>query len=319
MKEYIKIFIALISLLFSYFSEAQEATATLDSSNIVIGDQTFFHLNVNVPINSTIEWPFFDDTLTSHIEILNASPKNESVRDTIKTISQDILITSFDTGYITIPPVTFKSLCNNDTVLLETKPLLLYVNTVQVDTTKAIKDIKAPMQAPITFAEVLPWILLVLIIILITIAIIWIVRKRKKKQPLFSPKPKPEIPAYITALQNLNQLRNKKLWQNGKIKQYHTELTYELRLYLEKQYNISAIENTTNEIIDNINETTINKEAIEKLETCLSLADMVKFAKYEPLPIENDTSLNYAIDFVNETKIIPNSDNENKKGVNDVE
>ncbi|MEA3504348.1 MAG: hypothetical protein U9R32_04040 [Bacteroidota bacterium] len=319
MRAYIKIFIALLSLLFSYLVEAQEATAVLDSNNILIGDQTHVRLQVNVPENSTVIWPFFQDTLTSQIEILNISSKSETISNKIKTIDQNILITTFDTGQIVIPPITFKSLLENDTDLFKTNPLLLHVSTIKVDTAQAIKTIKGPMESPLTFADMLPWILLAHAIVLLILGLIWYFKKRKKNQPIFAPKPKPIIPAYITALENLNTLKRKKLWQNGRIKQYHSELTYELRLYLEKEYNIAAIEYTSNEILDNINNTKINKDAIGKLESCLILADMAKFAKYEPLPLENDTSLNFAIDFINETKQLPITEPASKKGVTNVE
>ena len=44
---------------------------------------------------------------------------------------------------------------------------------------------------------------------------------------------------------------------------------------------------------------------LSKLQSAFELADLVKFAKLKPSPLENDTSLNYCIDFVNETKVVP--------------
>ena len=110
--------------------------------------------------------------------------------------------------------------------------LLLAVHTVKVDTTQAIKPIKGPLNVPITFKEVLPFILATLIVIGMIISLVWYLKKRKKQEPVFRLKPRVVLQPHEKALQELEKLRVKKLWQEGKIKEYHSELTEILRKYI---------------------------------------------------------------------------------------
>jgi len=56
----------------------------------------------------------------------------------------------------------------------------------------------------------------------------------------------------------------------------------------------------------------IPNDVKEKLFQVLTLADLVKFAKEQPLANENDMSLIYSIEFINQTKlVIPNSPQKN--------
>jgi hypothetical protein len=104
----------------------------------------------------------------------------------------------------------------------------------------------------------------------------------------------------------LEKLRAKKLWQTGKIKDYHTELTDILRKYFEDRFHIMAMESTTAEILEDLEaKTLIAKENREVLSRILLMADLVKFAKYLPLPEEHDHSMEYAVDFINKTYSTP--------------
>jgi hypothetical protein len=164
-----------------------------------------------------------------------------------------------------------------------------------------IKDIKAPIEAPYTFREALPWIFGVLLVLIFGFLAYYYFRKRKKEEPVFKVQSKPKIPPHRIALDALEELRLKKVWQSGRIKDYHTELTDILRIYLDDSFFIHAQEMTTDEIMQAISNTATNDQAKEKLKQTLILADLVKFAKMQPLPLEHDTSLNHAVDFVKET------------------
>ena len=166
---------------------------------------------------------------------------------------------------------------------------------------KVIKDIKAPLGAPLTFKEMLPWILGGIVVALIIYFIFYYLRRRKQAKPLFQIKSKPKIPPHRKALEAFDKLKNEKLWQNGKVKTYHTELTDIIRVYLEERYNIMAVEMTTDEILEALKKHTIDKKSMEKLDQTLVLADFVKFAKLQPLPLEHDMSLNNSVEFVKDT------------------
>lgn len=283
-----------------------EAVAVLDTSVLLIGDQTILELTFSCPADYTVKWPLILDTITSEIEVLkHTSLESTDSRDgSTKLYRQSFTITAFDSGYFAIPPFVIGYQTPGDTTLKfsETEALLLQVNTVPVDMQADFKDIKDPMRAPFTFREALPYILVFLGALLAGFLIYYYLRKRKKAEPLFSAPAPRKIPADQLALESLETLRFKKLWQSGEIKQYHTELTDIVREYLWGTFGIHAHEYTTEEIMHAVNGTHANNQAKEKLHQTLMLADMVKFAKLQPLPLEHDASLNNAIDFVKETR-----------------
>ncbi len=292
----------------SFGFEGYSQKAVLDTNQIEIGDQIYLKIQVEIETGKTIRFPEYEDYLIPDIEIL------ENFIDTIntgKTLQQNLLISSFEDSTFHIAPIEI--LIDKDTV--RTNPLILRVGLnidsaliSKIDTSQLIKihDIKKPIQTPWTFKEF--WqeygnlISIVLFVLLLaTIVIYYIIRKRKNK-PIFKV-PKPKIPAHITALKQLDKLKEKKLWQKGKTKQYYTRLTYIVRNYIEKRFDIPALEYITSQTLTAFETSkSIDNEAIEKLKQILYVADFVKFAKNEPLAHENDLSMKNAYSFVNTTK-----------------
>ena len=302
-----KIGILILLVCWHFLSYAQtDANARLDTNSLLIGDQTVLELTFSCPANYTVHWPMITDTITKEIEVVKHS-KLESIPSEDKNsmlYRQSYTITSFDSGFYAIPPILIGYKTPGDTTLKfdETDALLLGVTTIPVNMEAEIKDIKEPMRAPFTFREALPFILIFLGLLLAGFLGWYYIRKRKKAEPIFKAPPARKIPADQAAMEALEALRFKKLWQQGEIKQYHTELTDIIREYLWSSFNIHAHEFTTEEIMAAVISTKANVQAREKLHQTLILADMVKFAKMQPLPLEHDGSLNNAIDFVKETR-----------------
>ena len=289
--------------------DAQVYTAgvKMDTSKILIGDQTKLTISVRIPAetigskNQFLKWHTVKDTISQNIEVVSVSKIDTSISKDKKTylLTQDIIITSFDSGFFVIPP--FRFLRNGDTLkYLETQALLLEVLTLAVDTTQAIKDIKPPLDVPFTFSELLPYIILGIVIVGVILLIIYLFLKRKNKS-IANPEKEIIVPDHEIAFAKLNELKTKKLWQEGKSKEYYTQLTEIIRNYIEARFKIMALEKTTDEIITSFRSIDINEEAKNKLKQMLSLADFVKFAKINPLPLENELSINNAYDFVTQT------------------
>jgi Ca-activated chloride channel family protein len=130
----------------------------------------------------------------------------------------ELLITSFDTGIYYIPPqpVVFRDESYSDT--LYSRPTYLEVLGVKIDTTNTVRDIKGPEAVPVTFLEIVTYVLPVLLVaILVYLVVLYFIR-RKKKKPLFKPA-RPEEPADITALRELDKIKAQKLWQQNKVKE----------------------------------------------------------------------------------------------------
>jgi hypothetical protein len=172
------------------------------------------------------------------------------------------------------------------------------------DTSAKIFDIAAPYRAPVTLGEILPWILLSLLAALILWLTIRLVRKFKKtKKEVIAPVN--VEPAHVIAYRELEKLQSEMLWQKGETKKYYTRLTEIIRQYLENRFQVYSLELTTSETLEALVKTGFKKnESYNKLKSVLTGADLVKFAKYKPEPIENESSFSNSWDFVSDTKVI---------------
>ena len=287
------------------------ATAKLEKETIQIGDQVSIELTLTVPAGSRVQWPMLLDTLAANVEILKKSGIDTVSSETDQfTLKQNLTITSFDSGVYVIQPVIFKYSRKGDTVtyLTETIPVTLDVQTIKTDPAKDIMPIKPPLAAPVTFRELLPWIGLVIVILALAALVYYYIKKKKQLKPVVATRLKTSIPPYDAAIEALEGLRLKKLWQSGRVKEYYSEMTDIVREYIELRFPVRALEMTTSEISVALRQTDVTGNAREKLNQALVLADLVKFAKEQPLPLENDLCLNQCIDFVRETK--PHKDSE---------
>ncbi len=303
----------------SVFAQEIKVKSTLDTNVILIGDQIKYNVILTKPVNSKIYFPNLNDTLTQNIIIVSKDTVDTlNIDNKNITLKQSYTITSFDSGYYAIPPAYFtqKHDTTIDTIAI-TNPLLFQVLTLKVDTTKQkIADIKEVYEAPMTFKEFLmeyyPYIIAILLIIIIVIAVIIYLKKRKQKndeKPRFV---KPKEPAHIIAFRELEKLQNEKLWQKNKVKLYYIKLTEIIRKYIEYRYEVLAMEQTSAEIIKTLKPIIKDDTIIKKLQDLFSVSDLVKFAKYKPLPNEHDLSYKNAYGFVDDTKLVEIQTNENK-------
>lgn len=290
---------------FALNAAAQTTTveAKLDQPTIRIGDQTRLHLIVHQPAKEKVNFPKLGDTISAKLQIVGTKTDtvfDQNNRNSI-TVTQSYTLTSFDQGTYTIPSYAFGSPAG----VLKSNELTLMVQTVQVDTTKAIYDIKQPLAVSYTFLDWLRdhwgWVVLALVAVLAAIGLIWYFKKRPKVE-IPVKEIKPEIPAHVIALDKLRQLRDKKLWQQDAVKEYHSELSDIIREYLEKRYVIKTHEKTTDEIFAALKYMHIANEYRSKLSQVLILADLVKFAKEKPLPVDNELSMENALSFVLKTQ-----------------
>tara|TARA_Y100000385_G_C12981569_1_gene588655 strand:- start:89 stop:943 length:855 start_codon:yes stop_codon:yes gene_type:complete len=271
-------------LLLTKFAFAQ--TASLDTNSILIGEQINFSIN-NI-ISKTEVWPTYGEFLVEGIEIIKQGKldTNENI------ISQKFIITSWDSGSYYIAPIAFSATS-------KTQGLLLNVQTIILEKGAELKDIKQPMEAPIDWSDIWPWLLRIVLLIIIT----YILKKYvfTKKEALKIEKPKVIIPADVIALKELITLEKAKIWQEGKIKEYHSSLSEIVRRYTEERFQFIALELTTDEIIDEL-KNKLKQEQIQNLKTLLQRADLAKFAKSKPIENENTESMILAKNFVNDTK-----------------
>lgn len=300
---------------------AQKPTvrATIQPSDILIGEQAVINIEVISPKGRNIIFPVYQDTLQAGIEVLHMLPPDTTMTE-VMTINQKYVVTSFDSTLYHVPYMQviadMDTLRTNDFGLKVSSPqlsdsTLAYLEKLKKHETDSIDFVKLnisdikPIQKPeFVWQDYLGYIyipiLICLILALIGFVVYLILRKRKKGY-YFTPKI--VLPPHVVALEGLDKLKQSKLWQKGMEKEYYTELTDILRQYIVRRFNINASEMVSDDIIDSVHLATDTKSATDGLCQILKLADLVKFAKYTPFADENDLSLVNAYLFVNQTKI----------------
>lgn len=289
-----------------------QTQASIDRNECLIGDQIKLKLTLSKPKDTRIFFPALTDTLSKSVEIIKASGIDTLHKENNQIQLQQILtITSFDTGQITIPPLAFLMPRDSSADTIFTNSLMLMVHPLAVDTTKkTIYDIKPPLTEPFSFKEILDYILWGLIALVIIAIALYVYLRIKKNKPIIPIPEKPKDPPYVIALRELDKLRDKKLWQKQLFKHYYSELTDIIRLYLEEQFNIPALESVSSELIEHLTNAKFDEELVRNMKSLFTTADFVKFAKAEPLPDENDWHFKNAYSFVEKTK--PQESNELK-------
>lgn len=279
--------------------------AQLDSSKIIIGDQVRLNLIVNHSPDIKITGADFSALeKVEKVEVLNISPWDTVSKGAEYIIEQDITLTSFDSGYYWLPKIPIKYISSNGKGgQAMTRELPLTVNTIQIgsDSTN-LAPIKPIIEEPLSIRDALPYLAALLIIVLLGLIIYFVYKRRQQKE--LEPEPEIILPAHEIAFAKLEELKKAKLWQQGQIKEYQSQLTYIVREYLENRFDIHALESTTYEIMQQIKRQDFAQEWQPALKKMLETADLVKFAKAEPPVDIHAKMLEEAESFVRQTKKI---------------
>ncbi len=283
-------------------AQAPAVRALLDSGTVRIGEQVVLDLEVFYRTGAPeVAWPTIGDTLTRQVEVVRDSGVDTAGADpadpTLLVQRRHLTLTAWDSGYWAIPPFRFR--IGADT--LETAPLLLEVRTVAVDTTQAFRDIKDIYETRPSLLDWLeehwPWLVgLWAAFGLIGGGAALVQRLRRKR--VQDEAPPPPLPLHEAMLARLDQLERQRLWQQGEVKAHHIALTDILRGYVEARLEVPAMERTTDELVQALRVTALPAAQREQLASLLHLADLVKFAKLNPAPAENEATIPGARRFI---------------------
>ncbi len=284
-----RLHISFFLFLFSVSAFPQSIESRLEKSTMLIGEQVNVEVKVTVLNGDTFTPPLWSDTLHTNLEIIAEKELDTIVGQNESTYRSRLTLTCFDTGVYALPPLLTKVA---GTPFLS-NPHLLTVNSPEVDTTEAVRDIKDPMEVPYTFRELLEISAKYIGIAWFAFAIIALLayffgKSKKKTQEII---PEPEIPLDQWIEDALQALEEKSLWQNGAYKEYHIELSDITRTYLERKHSINAHELTTFDLEKVIKASSIPSDLSADLIQAMRISDLAKFAKAEPLATENDFAL----------------------------
>ena len=296
--------VILVLLLFcgaTVFAQTAVIKASMDSTQLLIGEQTKIHIEVAADKEAQLQLPLQADTLMKGIEVLEMSKIDTmDIGNGRVQLKYDFLVTSFDSALYLLPP--FQLISGIDTSY--SNELALKVSTLPVDTESGqFYDIKNVTEPEFVIWDYLAYALYPFLALLLIAIVIYFWYRVKSEKTLLPFKKEIILPPHVIALKELDALKERKLWQHSRVKEYHSEITDTLRAYLERRFCVSAMELTSGEILERLKGISDTDHSFDNLKQILLLADVVKFAKYQPLPDENELSLMNAYLFVNNTKI----------------
>ena len=281
-------FLLILLLTIVSFSQKRPlVNAEIDTANIRIGEQ----FNLKISVNE------IKNVIIPKLELKGLEVVDTAKTDTLKSsLVKKYTITGFDSGSFYIPQQQI--FVKNQAFL--TDSLLVNVATIAIDTSKIKKfPIKSIKSEPYVLDDFKGYIWITLVVLLLVGILVYLLFFRKKKETV-EEVVIPLKPAYEEAIEKLQQLDEKLLWQNNKIKEYYSELTEIVRNYIGRDIEIPTFEQTSNEIIELIEAQNtkkklgLSKETIATIHSLLKNADLVKFAKSKPLSHEIEDDRKFA-------------------------
>ncbi len=301
MKKNIKHLIYLFLLFVTGLLQAQNipnVQIQADTTQIRIGEQIRLSVKTRTDTLSFVSFPELSSlgdlevVRTTNIDTLQSKP--------VRELQKEYLITQWDSGNYVVPPMQIKI---NDSTFV-TDSLKIKVLPVLIDTTKqGLYGYKEPVNiegkpAHTTASSHSKWWWLLLLIPVLP-AIYYFFRKRQQiiaGRKVLSP--------YEIAQNSLQKLSEEKLWLHQQIDEHYLQLTDTLKEYLENELDLSAKEKISSELLQELkkyrfeNGSYFNYELLQRLEQTLKRADLAKFAKLNPNPVDIDLDINVVKDVI---------------------
>ncbi len=289
----------LLILSSSVFAQNISVSASTDTSDYLVGDYIHYNIEVSYKKGTQVQQPVLKDSL-SGAELIKVEHPLQSENNGKEDVIYRFILSKYDSGRVTIPPVPikYKLAGQSDWQTITTNPVPFTVHIMQVSTNLGIKDVKKPIRIPLDWKIILLWILIIGIVVA---AAIYLYRRYKKKHEGVVEKKVVKIPAHLKALSSLRELESENLWQKGLIKEYHSRITEIIRRYFDERFDLHAMELTTNEVLDLLRTRKDASEIIEITNDFLNNADLVKFAKFQPMGSINEEMMKQAFTIVNKT------------------
>jgi hypothetical protein len=288
-------FFSFISIfLFNSPTYSQNVSASMDRDKILIGEQVELLLKVTDLDRSRQDidkWFNLPDSF-NHLEVVKRLPIDTSEAEGVYTYSQKILLTSFDSGYWQIPPVTI-SFTNKKSA--NTQPVNVSVLPVDVSNLKDYHDFKDIIEVN---GETNWWRIggIIIVIIALCIIVVLLIRYFKKRESVQLP-PVKKI-GVEEALRQIDALQKRELIAKQQHKLYFTELIHICRSFSDRQLNISSANKTSDEYMLLLKGKIGTEPAQISYFQLLRLADAVKFAKFIPGNSECEEAAVVAREFV---------------------
>ena len=265
----------------------------VDTTLIHVGDPVAVRLLVDHPADWTVQWP--DSLDLAPFEVLRyeaAQPGAGSVgegagagsgagSDGAVRSAASLVVTSFELGELELPVISVAVAAPNGTVrTLFTDPFRIGVESVGLDESGDIRDIRGPLSIARSWWALLPWLLLVAAA---AAGAVYLHRRRRARPAAVQSRPAaPPRPFHLVALEALDELERSALLERGQVKRYHVRISEIIRGYVEGQLRVPALEMTTGEVVDGLRRAALGDRITGTFGTFLARCDLVKFAKLRP-------------------------------------
>lgn len=294
----------LLLIIVVMFSRAQDVsvTATVDSQSVELGGWIRYEVAVKHPSATAVVIPSFRDSIGGFEIVLQDTMRRTEEQGTV-TQTKLFTIAKYEPGSFMIAPFAVRFRAEQgDTLTAASNPIPVEIRGVEVDTSQTIRDLKPTMSVPMSAEEIAAYVAIAAALAGLAYGVYYYMKKRKHRAGEVPAAPVPNIPPHVLALMQLEQLEAKRLWQSGEIKAFYSEATEIVRRYFEQRYGIMALEMTSGEVMAQLQRCPVPPETVRAIETFLSGADLVKFAKYQPVAGENEQVITDARMIVEATK-----------------
>ena len=192
-------------------------------------------------------------------------------------LSQECELRLYELGLHEVPAVAVPFVtAAGDTLLRATQPLAIEVISARSEGEDQPRDIKPPVRVS---GGVPLWVVVaigLLALVLCALGGVWLWRRRTRT---LEPPPPPEPIDYAAEFARIAACG---LLERGEFKTYYSLLAENLRRFLEQSLTIEAMEQTTSELADALQEAEVNAALRQRILDYLGEADLVKFARFHP-------------------------------------
>lgn len=303
MLRYLLSILIVITLLGNLFAQTQgQANIFLDSTNFLLGDHVSMQVVVNAPVGNTVLFPNIKELLEGEkLELVDQKETEVIQGDENNTFKKIIIFTAWEPGTYFVPAMSFSYQKGAEVVEIKSAPIQIKITapTVTGDSTY-VADIKTILAEEPNFWDNLyyflthPVTVAVIILLLAFLAFYAFMRYKNRAKPTAPLSPEELALQRLEILQQANPLGSKDF------KDYHTQISFILRSYLNTRFKINALENPTAEFLPKAKAHELMPSSLyEEFATVLEHADLIKFAKASPLEIANKKAMDLSLELIN--------------------
>lgn len=305
LKPRLTLFLSLLTTISMAAQGGIEITSGVDRSAIKIGDLVTYTVELSHAPEIQVEMPELAENLGA-FEIRDYQVHDPSEENGIVSQRVDYVISTFDVGEFVIPPLTFHYILPADSVKheLKTQKITIAVESLKPSEAGDIRDIKAPERLPDDYRRLIIWASLALAAVVLLAVSLYIWRRHRAGKGVLPQKVEPPRPAHELALEELDKLRESPLLAQGDIKEFHVRASEIIRRYVEGRYFIVALEMTSFELLQDLQQGEVESENTQIIQEFLEICDLVKFAKFLPTAAQSIELLGKAVEIVEKTKLI---------------